>query len=415
MLPSGLDDNAVMICTIRRHRRTQGSLFMPTVAWIDDRERFRAIASAWNSLAPGSPCLRHEWLDAWWEAYGDGCELRIGWVTDDQGEPIGGLPLLRQSTVPHGRLLRLLGSGAACSDGVGVLASAGRESETVDALAAALTCPTPARSPSVRWDEWDWDGVAATDASTAALIDKVRGEATRTRECGQMSTWRMNFPSAPFEPFSLASSKTQRKFRRLAKSFESGDMVLNCATDAASFERGERILIELHQKRRQSLGEPGCFADPRFERFYRAATASLFHRGLWRIYWIEYQGTPIGVQSGSFLDNIFFSYQTGLEPAAFDREPGWLVQIGLLRTAAAQGWTAIDYMRGDEPYKATLGCKPTPVRRIRLCHSRFSARSRFALYHLARDAKHWWDSVPNSLPSLPAATAFNGVAATEKP
>ncbi|HAN99066.1 MAG TPA: hypothetical protein DCQ98_17260 [Planctomycetaceae bacterium] len=379
---------------------------MPRLSWLTSIDRFAAIADDWNSLVRTSPCLRHEWLDAWFRSYGRSSEMRVAWVTADDGSPLGGLAAVRTRHLVHGRLMSLAGSGHACSDGIGVIAAPGHEAEVVETIAEAFLRRTEAGAPSVRWDEWEWDGVAADDRTTGQLIERLLPDEGRRLECGILSTWRIAFPDQPWGITDYCSRKTRRKLKQLQRRFDSGEVTLRFAEGRAEFERAQDLVVELHQKRRRSLGEPGCFADPLFGPFYAAASSALFDRGLWKIVWIEHQGKPIGIQTGPFFDRYFYSYQTGIDPESIRLEPGWLVQIGLLRSAIDERWRGIDYMRGDEEYKQKLGCTPTAVRHVRGCHSRWTARSRFAMFQLARDAKHWWDSVPNTLPSLPvAATA----------
>lgn len=374
---------------------------MPRVEWLNQREQVDQIANDWNRLNPQWPTQRIEWLSAAWEAFSSLGKLHWAIVRDDQDRVIGGLPLYRSSTLAHGRLLSLVGSGSICSDGGGVTAEPGFEKEVVQALADSLLGNTDdPLSPS--WDELEWDGVSAKDSITQNLIDQFLEAGAEVVECGTMSTWRVEIGTRNATKFSdLVSRSTRRKIRRLDDKLNHPSVSFHQARNQDEFEAAQDFAIHLHQERQTSIGHAGCFADSRFEKFYRGASGKLFSRGLWRLYWVAVDGRPAAFYTGAFYNNVQYTYQTGLDPNLAEWEPGWLLQLHLLERGLAERWDAIDFMRGDHAYKRLLGGVPTACRRIRVCNHSWAAQGRFKLYHFARNVKHWWDSVPNTLPSLP--------------
>lgn len=374
---------------------------MSRVHWIRDAaeflERLRGFAGDYNL----GFCRSWEWTQAWWDAFGDDKSLQVAWVAGEDDRPIGYLPMLRELSLAHGRTLRLIGSGTACSDDIGLVALSQRRASVISALTRALL-EVPR---DLRWDELDWDGVLTSDETTRALGDALVASGCRLRDCGNASVWKLKIEPGQSNPEHYVSHSTVRKYRRLIKRLDGSKFRFCTATDSDSFEAAQERFIDLHQKRRRFLGETGCFANPDFVRFYRTASATLFAQGKWKIFWIERDGQTIAINTGGFDHEGYHVYQTGFDTDASRDEPGWLLLCGLLREAIESQWPAIDMMRGDEPYKRSYGCVATPIRRLRICHPRWSARGRFAAYHLARDAKHWWDSVPNALPSLPAIAA----------
>src|SRR5215207_8910765 len=52
--------------------------------WIDDPSRLAALREPWDRLAAADPTpfSRHDWLTAWWRAFGDGRRMRICAVWD---------------------------------------------------------------------------------------------------------------------------------------------------------------------------------------------------------------------------------------------------------------------------------------------------------------------------------------------
>src|SRR5687768_3725033 len=115
-----------------------------------------ALAEPWNGLAGGVPFRRHEWLAAWWRHYGEGSELAITCVWDDE-QLVAIAPFLLERSRTKGRVLRLLGTGEVCSDYLGILCRPGREEQIVPVVAERLLADD-------RWDALHLDGIDAQDA-----------------------------------------------------------------------------------------------------------------------------------------------------------------------------------------------------------------------------------------------------------
>jgi CelD/BcsL family acetyltransferase involved in cellulose biosynthesis len=73
---------------------------------------------------------------------------------------------------------------------------------------------------------------------------------------------------------------------------------------------------------------------------------------------------------------VAFAYQAGVNPDMVDDEPGRAITVALIRQAIADGLTAIDFLRGDEPYKAHFRAEPRRSLVIRVVAPRAAARWR---------------------------------------
>ena len=112
------------------------------------------------------------------------------------------------------------------------------------------------------------------------------------------------------------------------------------------------VLVDLHQRRRRSLGEPGCFASRLFHDFHRDVVDRLLTRQQLRMSWLELDGVPAAAEYHFTDGTTTFAYQGGVDPERLSDEPGRLSTIRCLQRAIAEGHRQIDFMRGDEPYKA---------------------------------------------------------------
>jgi len=86
-------------------------------------EELEALADSWNCLTRAVPFRSWQWLATWWKHYGDGRELYVLAVHNDDGVLIGIAPLFRERQTTGGLVLNWLGSGEVCTDYVTILSA----------------------------------------------------------------------------------------------------------------------------------------------------------------------------------------------------------------------------------------------------------------------------------------------------
>src|SRR5208283_4734627 len=99
-----------------------------------------------------------------------------------------------------------------------------------------------------------------------------------------------------------------------------------------------------------------------------------------RIAAVEYQLAGRGV--------IYF-YQAGIDPQRLADEPGHLITAATVKRAIEQGETAVDFLRGDEPYKAHFRALARPSLALRVVPNRTMSQLRNNLWLAGRSVKHW--------------------------
>jgi CelD/BcsL family acetyltransferase involved in cellulose biosynthesis len=149
------------------------------------------------------------------------------------------------------------------------------------------------------------------------------------------------------------------------------------------------ILVDLHQRRRQSLGEPGCFASPTFHDFHREVAERLLARGQLRLSWLDLDGAPAAAEYHFAGSDATYAYQGGVDPNRLDEEPGRLSTILCLRAAIEEGHQWFDFLRGDEPYKAHWRAAPHATCDFRITPNRRLARLRGDMLQAAERMTDW--------------------------
>jgi CelD/BcsL family acetyltransferase involved in cellulose biosynthesis len=369
------------------------------VARLTTLEDLNAVASRWNALAE-VPFRSHDWLASWWRHYGAGQELYVLAVIDqrdagaldsrDADAPIavdgpaliGLAPLYLERSASRGRVLKLLGAGDVCSDYLGLLTAPGRETEATSALAQALIdANSPdAAAAGASWDLLELSGVAADDANVARVVGHLVEDGAQVHRREGPSCWRIELPPRWDDLLESMSKSHRKQIRRVERRLlETGRAVLHTA-DEDRLERGMEILVDLHQRRRRALGQPGCFASPAFAGFLCDAAPRLLTSGRLELHWIELAGRPVAAEFHLVGEGLVYAYQAGVEPEVLEEEPGRLINVATLRRSVERGRRGFDFLRGDEPYKAHWRAAPRAMLELRVVPSAASARLRHGVW-----------------------------------
>ena len=360
------------------------------------------FAEDWDRLAAGNPFRGWAWASTWWRHYGNHrksapCgeaflratnELYVLAVFDAKGRLAGIAPWTVDCSPLQGRVLRFLGAGEVCSEYLGVMAEPGME-EAVAHAAAQWLLDTPAGID--RWDLLELTAVDPADRCTVALANSLGDAGTLVHQRSGPSCWRIDLPGS-WPEFLGAMPRHRRRLLTQAENrlLRSGKVVVHHVSRAEELSEAQDILIDLHQRRLQTQGQPGSFASPRFMAFHRDVMFPLLARGQLELTWVELDGHPLAAEYVILGADISYSYQCGLNPDYERLSPGRFANMTTIRRAIAQGHRAIDFLRGDEPYKAQWLATPRPTLEIRIAANRFSARSRLRLWIAGSSAKRAW-------------------------
>ena len=363
-------------------------------------EPYRA---AWEVLAGGCAFRRWTWLSTWWRHYGSdgdatidsekrrGRRLFVLLALDDQSAAyaressrlLGVLPCYVAKSLARGRVLRLLGDGEVCSDHLGLLAAPAHAEQVAQAMAEWL-------ADDLRWDLVDFPAVDESDAATARLFDALGAADCGVAHYDDKPCWTIELP-ATWDDFLALQSKSHRKQLRQAERrvLDSNRAALHRVADASEFDAAWATLIHLHQRRRISLGEPGCFASPAWAAMHRDVARRLLDEGNLRLSWLELDGAPIAAEYHIAGERTTYAYQGGVDPTRLDEEPGRLSAIRAIQQAIAERHAQFDFLRGDEPYKPHWRAEPRPTCRWQATAPRALARLRWRGWVGARNVGRW--------------------------
>jgi CelD/BcsL family acetyltransferase involved in cellulose biosynthesis len=354
-------------------------------------------ADDWDRLAADSPFRRWTWLSHWWRHYGptsDTEALRSRLATlcvFDDTALIGVAPWYLECSAMRGRVLRSLGSGEVCSDYLGVLCDPAREDAVLESLADYLVKNAlDDGQDAMRWDLLDLDGIDAEDRTMSAFADRLADLGCSVHRRAGLSCWRMDLP-VEWEAFVASLSRSLRRdVRRLERNLLDTDrVVVHRIKRIEDLPEAMDIFVDLHQRRRKSLGEAGCFASARFLAFYRDVVPDLFRQGQIEFFWLELDGRPVAAEYQLVSNGVLYEYQAGMDPEATKHQPGKLIDVAILRQAIASGYRAFDFLRGNERYKARFGGRSRPSVEFRVAPRRPVAQLRQNLWLVKYNVKEW--------------------------
>jgi len=358
------------------------------------------LRGEWNELAGSVPFRSWEWLETWWRIYQQAAsrqtsELFTLAVFDEAGRLAGLAPWYLQRSTSQGRVVRFLGSGEVCSEYLGILSRPDCEEQVIASLARWMSAP-PEVSPGAcaadrnSWDLLELSAVATDDHIVRGLVEQLALQRHAVHCRTGPICWRIALPTT-WEGYLEMLSKSHRKQLRRCerRAFETGRAQLRRATNRAELQQGLGILVSLHRRRRSSMGDSGCFASPLFYAFHQEVAAKLLNRGLLELVWLEFDGQPVAAEYQIVGKQTVYAYQSGIAPELLDLEPGRLITVATLKHAIAEGRTAFDFLRGNEPYKAHWRAEPRPTQDYFISPAGGTARLRHRLFVASDHMKDW--------------------------
>jgi CelD/BcsL family acetyltransferase involved in cellulose biosynthesis len=344
---------------------------------IRDVEEWDALEGKWRELfkesPAASPVLTWEWLRQWWQIYGSiygspkGLRLLTVWRDD---RLIAGLPLYqcRTSWLFGVRRLRFISTGEAefeetCPNYLDLLCLPDHAASCLEALQEYLL-----QSKEFRWDELYLSGLPENSPLKAWQDDFV-GPRYETSVTQYTKSTISSIESGLDAYLGRLSGATRKEMRRLLKSANEAGARLEVAQDQTDIETFFEQLIDLHQRRWNAEGRPGCFAAPRFTQFHRDLAHQLIPSGKALLARFVLDDKPLAVFFGYIIGSKFDLYVSGVASgeAGPIRSPGSAGHLFLMDYLAQRGITLYDHLASSGPsYKSRFGTEERGLFRIRV-------------------------------------------------
>ena len=362
---------------------TQADVLVPneqdqnfSIRVVQSNREFAELKSAWDNINQ-NPLQSFDWHFAWWKHFGDGCQLQI-YCLESNGEVVGIAPFFKDRWLSQSRL-RFIGSGSACTDYADVIVDPSIRKIFINEIANHS-------QQLAGVDLLELEGVddcGPAEELTATYSDKAWVYQKTIDAC-----WYLALPDTWDKFCKAAKSSLRRKIRKAEKRISKGEVVIRSTEDDLDFETAFGILVELHQLRFRSKGEPGVFADPVFYSFLKTSAKKLCGQQKAEIFVAYADSKPIGCHFYLFADSGPQFYQGGVLTTRMDLEPGHLMFTYAVKKAIERGCREFDFLRGNESYKPFWGAVARELYMVRLVSKKLKPTLANMAYRFARRSKH---------------------------
>jgi CelD/BcsL family acetyltransferase involved in cellulose biosynthesis len=348
-----------------------------------------ALETPWNILSAGHPMRSWNWLATWWKHYGNSSdrELHVLAVYDvaetEEGTLVGIAPWYMEHTTVGGTVIQPLGNGHVCTDHLSILCRPDYVGTVATTIANFLT-------DNDEWDRLELSSIDDDDEAIALLVAELEARDALVTAQQADNCWIVDLPGTWDEYLATLSNSHRRQLRKCYReNIESGRCRWHLVTQPSELEEAWQILIDLHQRRRSSLGDAGCFVSPEFTSFHRDMIAQFLTLGVLRLSWTELDDKPFTAEYHFSGPDTVYTYQSGMDADRLDESPGRLAYLLTAKRAIEEGYSHLDFLRGDEQYKAHFRAQAKPALDYHVFPNRPLARLRGQVMTAAMTVKDW--------------------------
>lgn len=350
---------------------------------IDDPQRLLQCQSDWNAVAGDRGFFDWHWCVGWFQNFSADDRPHVIVGVDSDGNWRGIAPL-----VVSGRKLRFMGSGTACSDYVNLITTPSDYNEFAELVVKQLGEDFAPKGKLAGVDVFEIEGCGSNDRSLDYFCELLQLHQFAKHEIETEGAWKVRLPQS-FEQLNVTFTKSMRRKTKAAKKrLALPDIEVHFA-DSENFQQSWDTFVCLHQKRRVSIGQLGCFADAKFESFLKSAVMGLLPSQRADLIIITKASVPMATMLLIYSGATCMMYQSGLDPEYSSLEPGYQTALVAIEHAISKECKFFDFLRGDEPYKARWSTTREPILRRRFIPPNITAQLKFGTWVIGRTIKNY--------------------------
>lgn len=325
-----------------------------------------------------------EWASAWWKSYGDGKELRILRIGDDE-RLLAIVPLYRRRFRNFGVRFTgafLIGDGSGDSDYLDAIVRRGAETVVSKALVESLVDGT------LECDLLFLSEVLTTSRVLACMRNACDKSPPFWQEVEVACTY-VDLPESWDAYLKALAPRMRTKVRSLARELEQKHRVRYELCDGPhDLEPRLDDLFRLHALRWEGKRQKGVFGGAARRRFYVELSKAFQSRGWLRLYSLAVDDRYVAHQFCFQYGHIMFLLQEGFDPAWEKNGVGNVLRAHVMRDCIERKVTSYDFLAGVTAHKMSWGGKVKTT--IRGVAGRSSLRNRlyFALPPLIETGKN---------------------------
>ena len=363
--------------------------------FINDFEQISSQREEWDAAAGPFPFFRWNWMANWFKCMGQDLELALLVAVDESDNWIGIAPWCIDSKT-FSRRLRFLGSGTACSDYLDLICQPQYSRKFAEAASDWIVDNVGNPNTLGRLDAIDFEGITTSNPITQYLCDLLDAHGLQSHSNELEGGWAVDLPST-WDELNSSFSKSMRRKTKKAVQRLADDSTQIVSTKNQPLETLWPIFVDLHQRRRNMVGQAGCFADSNFDDFLYQASKGLVAEGKAELTVIKRDNIPFAAMLLLNDDDCVYMYQSGMDCQRLNLEPGYQIATHSIRNSIELGFKKFDFLRGDEPYKARWNTSRIPISRTRFIPSSSVAKIKHSIWLTGKSLKlRFTSGVPES-------------------
>jgi len=318
---------------------------------------FQDLRAEWRQLLAQVPFqsvfFTPEWQETWWRHFGATRQLHLLTVRSSDGTLQGLVPLMSSPGIEGTARLELIGDLELC-DYLDVLMAPARQHEVGHAVVEYLL-GNGGEEVEVCLQN------LSQHSATSAVFQDCLLHSGLTVEVEQIETCPTVLLPSEWEAYlALLRGKDRHELRRkLRRAAAAARLEYRVTSAAAQLDEDINTFVTLHRMSQQDAKQG--FMTPEKEAFFRAMARQLWPQGWLELAFLYADGEPIATLCCFAYGSTYAAYNSGYHPAYGDLSAGIVLFAERIRTAIARGFTAFDFMRGDEPYKYRFGATDRPL------------------------------------------------------
>ncbi len=326
---------------------------------ITRHDELRTLRGEWNDLLADSGAnsifLTWEWIAAWLEAVRPQAPLLVIALRDGSGRLAAVAPFymtrMRLVRLMSFRCLRVLGDQDSGAEYPDLIIRRGCEEEALPMLRDVLG--TLRRN----WDCLWLPQVAGWTGARERFAQLTDGPARCPAHARPTDFGWLPLPTTHEAYLQTLSGNARSSLRRSAKRAAAAARAVEFVRCESAEQLPEllALLFDLHQRRWQAAGRPGCFGpQARLRGFYERFAPAALRAGWLRLYALKLDGVVRAVQYGYGYADTFYQLQEGYDPEA-PEGIGNVLREYVFRASIGEGLWAYDFLGEYTEHKRRWG------------------------------------------------------------
>jgi CelD/BcsL family acetyltransferase involved in cellulose biosynthesis len=290
-----------------------------------------------------------EWMQVWWQVFGEGKRQYIRVVRE--GDGITGIAPL------------MIKDGAACfiggtdvCDYQDFIVSPGREQDFCGAVLEDL------KKNGI--NQLDLKHVRPDSVVMSKLAVMAEGRGYKVESIKEEVSLEMDLPQDFEEYLATLDSKQRHEVRRkLRRLNEEGRIEYRFIDIGGALQTALDTFFKMFVESRQDKAE---FLTEQMKTFFRSMAAAMTEIGLLKLGVLELDGKPVAeVLCFDYNEGIYL-YNSGYDPQYVSLSAGLLSKVLTIKDSIEHGKKKFDFLKGQEPYKYHLGGKEVSLYHCRI-------------------------------------------------